>query len=596
MIFARALVGLSLALAVSAVACSSSDSGSDTGDDADLTGAGGSGPALFRSDFYTYLKKDGHFTDEQIKQLVLMPTDAAITPHVAPNADDPLKPYDDAFKAMTPTDFYRKGLVEPLHFKVGPTGSLETELHRNPVHIVIVPGIFGEFIPVSPFEEVFKFGGAASVHWNDAITAAENDPSMVDTAHDRQFSAAQVGDVTRSLRDLVRVGSIDDSDGTPLVTITYLRPELGSLETFGTLDENCDYYLSRLDKYFAIAGMPKHLYVMGYSRGTPTALNLVTRGVDANASWVTSLKGVITLAGVIYGSQLADTALAPGPQKNLLDTMTDFVANRLESCDGATPDLALMARNVGHWAAFTVREAFNAFALTNENAELTREGIETDAADLGRMVAFTRRILFGDPQRVFSGESDATAILGVLHMNAPSAEYCQNIERFKTTVTQVLKGVQTLTTQSRLEWFKSHTLPTNIRYFSITGTMGDATVEGAQPTLLVNDRVAYDTRSLDFRNLRTNYWDLFKASGNQLEDSQVSLARARFWPEIHAGLNPDQGPLKAYFMGTVGIHHWGLSFPRAFSTNDGLEANPFPRALFLKSIGTFVAQVESRGR
>jgi len=100
--------------------------------------------------------------------------------------------------------------------------------------------------------------------------------------------------------------------------------------------------------------------------------------------------------------------------------------------------------------------------------------------------------------------------------------------------------------------------------------------------------------SLDFSSLRGNYYDLFAASTHQLQDSQVPVQRARFWPELHSTLNPAQKPLKTYFMGTVGAHHWGLSFPRAFSTKDGLEANPYPRTLLLKSIGTFVAQVESR--
>ncbi len=85
------------------------------------------------------------------------------------------------------------------------------------------------------------------------------------------------------------------------------------------------------------------------------------------------------------------------------------------------------------------------------------------------------------------------------------------------------------------------------------------------------------------------------ASGNQLQDSQVPVQRAVFWNDVDKVMNPQQEPLKTYFMGTVGIPHWGLSFPRAYSSNDGLEANPFPRTVFLKAIGTFVAQVESRG-
>ena len=580
------------AVATLAVApgCASEPADDGAADDqAEISSPGGHyGPALFRNDFYTYLKRDGHFTDEQVRQLVLLPTDDSFT------ARGSMKAYDDAFARLRPTDFYQQGLVAPLTQKLGPGGPLDNELRRNPVHIVVVPGIFGEFIPVSPFEEVFRYGGAASVQWDRKLKAAEADPRNADLVHDRQFSAAEVKDVSRSMRDLVRVGSIDDADGTPLVTITYLKPELGSLETFGTLDENADYYLTRLEKYFEILGTPEHVYVMGYSRGTPTALNLVARASAEHSAWLPKLRGVISLAGVIYGTQLADSALAAGPQRRMLDTMTDFVGKNLESCTGPTPGALLMTRNLGHWTAFLAREAIAARAMTNENEALSREGIQTDFADVGRFVSFTRRVLFGDPQKVFSGASDSSAILGVLHMNAPNAEYCQNIERFKKTAVQIVKGVQTLTTDARTEWFRTHTLPSNIRYYAITGTMGDATPKGGAVSPLTLNETAYDTRSLDFRSLRGNYYDLLGASQNQLQDSQVPVQRARFWNDLTTQLNPSQQPLQTYFMGTVGIHHWGLSFPRAFSTNDGLSANPFPRSLLLKSIATFVAQVESR--
>ncbi len=593
-------------LAVAAVAtlaaapgcASETNDDSSAGGEAQTSSAGGRyGPALFRNDFYTYLKRDGHYSDEQVRQLVLMPTDDTF------KARGSMKAYDDAFARVHPTDFYQQGLVTPLTKKLGPNvdqnggpdGPLDNELRRNPVHIVVVPGIFGEFIPVSPFEEVFQYGGAASVKWDRKMAALEADPVNADLVTDRQFSAAQVKDVSRSMRDLVRVGSIDDADGTPLVTITYLKPELGSLETFGTLDENADYYLTRLEKYFEILGAPpEHVYVMGYSRGTPTALNLVSRAEAAHASWLPKLRGVIALAGVIYGTQLADSALAPGPQRRMLDTMTDFVGKNLESCSGATPSALLLAKNLGHWTAFLAREAIAAHGMTNENEALSREGIQTDFADVGRFVSFTRRVLFGDPQKVFSGDSDSSAILGVLHMNAPNAEYCQNIERFKRTAIQVVKGVETLTTDACTEWFRTHTLPSNIRYYAITGTMGDVTAKGGPVSPLTLNETAYDTRSLDFRSLRGNYYDLFAASQNQLQDSQVPVQRARFWNDLTTQLNPSQQPLQTYFMGTVGIHHWGLSFPRAFSTKDGLSANPYPRTLLLESIATFVAQVESR--
>ena len=90
--------------------------------------------------------------------LVSLPTERAIDPRVTPrgNSDAPLAPYDQAFTTMKPMDFYQQGVAVPFQTKQGPDGGdLEGELRRNRVHIVIVPGIFGEFIPVSPFEEVF---------------------------------------------------------------------------------------------------------------------------------------------------------------------------------------------------------------------------------------------------------------------------------------------------------------------------------------------------------------------------------------------------------------------------------------------------------
>src|SRR5262249_43368408 len=112
--------------------------------------------------------------------------------------------------------------------------------------------------------------------------------------------------------------------------------------------------------------------------------------------------------------------------------------------------------------------------------------------------------------------------------------------------------------------------------------------------------VAYDPRSVDFRSLRGNFYDLFAAShGNQLQDSQVPVQRGRFWPELHTGATAIGTPLtgfKTYFMGTLGIHHWGLAFPRAYSSHDGLEANPFPRTTLLKTIATFVNQVDKGDR
>ncbi len=595
----RAALALGLASAIGALpGCASETAEEDPdNDEAEVQAAGGAfGPALFRNDFYTYLKTEGRYSEEQIRQLVLLPTPEMIQPKVSVNPTRPLEAYDQAFKNFRPSQAYEAGLREPLVKKRWPlSNDLEGELRRRPIHIVIIPGIFGEFIPVSPFEEAFRIGGVAKVDFEKKVKDLARDPAKKALVADKQYSTTALGDIDKTLLDTLRVASLDSAEGKPIVTITYMKPELGSLESFGTLDENANYYLPRLKKYFDLIGMPDHLYIMGYSRGMATALNLVSRADKEHAPWVPHLKGVIGLAGVVYGSQLADAAMAPGAQHDMLERLREFVNTDLQSCGPMGAAGVITQNNVVHWPAFTTKMAYLLTKMGNHNEELKREGLDTAFADVGRFIAFTKRALFSDPNQVFDGSSaDDGMTSGVLHLMKPGSEYCQNIDRFKKTAQQILKGVETLTTQSRMEWWKTHTLPTNVRYYALTGTMGDATAPGQQPHILVNTPVSNDPRSVDYKSLRGNYYDLLQASGTQLQDSQVPLQRGRFWDDVNQVLNPNQAPLKTYFMGTVGIHHWGLSFPRAFATHDGLDANPFPRTLLLKSIATFVAQVERR--
>src|SRR5205085_7003367 len=126
----------------------------------------------------------------------------------------PLDAHDRAFSKIRPTDLYEVGLREPLLKKRHPLShDLEGELRRRPIHIVVVPGIFGEFIPVSPFEEAFRTGGVAKLDFEKKISDMERDPAKREKTRDKQWSSAQLKDVDRSLKETLRVASIDDADG-----------------------------------------------------------------------------------------------------------------------------------------------------------------------------------------------------------------------------------------------------------------------------------------------------------------------------------------------------------------------------------------------
>lgn len=648
---ASALFGVGLAL----TGCSA-DSTDDDASSESAVNAARFGPALFRNDFYTYLKEtkkpDGSrvYSDDDIRKLIYLPTDAVMKPTIAADLAGASRreALDTAFKAIKPSDLYEAGKATPFVEQRDLERVLDDD-DGEPIHIVIVPGIFGELIPRTPFDELFasqslmrtdwETRGASSAKCIDAEGKPLANPPLTKEGTvdgcDLRYNVKKLSQDWRPLsettRDLVtgdmlqtglmRVASIDGKDrrtGAPkaLATIAYLRAGIGSLEDFGSLEDNNTVYLRRLDAYFKTLGrVPKNLYIMGYSRGTATGLDLVVRARRdaAKHPWAKNIKGFIAHAGVVYGSQLADASFVEGGSgTETLNLLKSFVGTKeaegdLESCEGASQaerasaeaSLGLKAKNVFAYTKF----GFNFLGIALKNLDLSNpqhrnelrsEGIDTALPNVSRFSMFAARVL-GLPLR--NAGLEPSELEGVVNLDDPNIAYCRNIEAFKTTARAIVVGAETLTTRARDDWWSKpeNALPTDVRYFALTGTMGDP---GNKE--LATNPIAYDAASVDFRSLRGNYYDLLAASGNQLQDSQVPVQRGRFWPELHNGRTAfnvtQRGPIKTYFMGTVGVHHWGLSFPRAFSSNDGLEANPFPRTTLLKTIATFVAQVNRANR
>ena len=366
-------------------------------------------------------------------------------------------------------------------------------------------------------------------------------------------------------------------------------------------------------------GVPDNVYLMGYSRGTVTGLDLLVRAKKEQKPWASKVKGFLAHAGVVYGSQLADASFTSGPSTELLNVLQAFVGDEpksvvvdghpvtvrnLESCQD--PAILTAAANKAlAWPGFVALAGLIS-SRNPKHPELGIEGIDAGLPDAGRLSSFVALALGIPLPGTPEGASRAVVNLKLFDEN-----HCKNVESFKTTARAIIAGAESLSTRSRMDWWKSHVVPNDVRYFALTGTMGDASSSANVWDLTTNDR-AFDKGSIDFKSLRGNYYDFLAASkGIQLQDSQVSVERGRFWPELHnpggesAVFNAAQAPIQTYFMGTMGTHHWGLAFPRAFSTHDGRDCpeagvttnplqscgNPFPRTVLLKTIATFVAQV-----
>jgi hypothetical protein len=659
---ARTATAFSMLLALGAAGGCSSAASDDESQAVAVTKEtdGKLGPKAFRQMFGAYLSSD--YAREDIDKLVFLPPDGIMDAKTTGTLDD----VDKRFERTLPSDWYEAGKKQKVF---ADAEELERHLEANPVHIVIIPGIFSEMIPKTPYEEIFSADSAARRAWEKTIDdlAKVHDP----LATDKRYSLDALGEVDASMKDLVRVGSIDSKKtGKPLVTIAYLRAQLGSLEDFGTLEEDNSYYLERLDKYFKLRAkidgqaFPKHLYVMGYSRGTPVALDLVARAkrvahdgekvirrdylklahgdasgaeIAVDASWVDHVRGVITLAGVVYGSQLADVLEDPSkPQGKIHASVMNL--SKPGVLNGLGEGLAQCAVDWVRVQSFLGRTLIDALPLLGaKHDEIDLEGINPERAKLGSLLSFffaavglwppstaalavIKQLVDGAPASDAEKQRALDALKNlpnahldpVLRLDFKNffAQGCENTWRFRILLNQVIKGAETLTTRSRLDWYANNELPSDIRYFSITGTMGNTVVDGvpweeAHPeSPVVTNSASYDKASIDFHSLRGNYYDLVqKREGRyafQVNDSQVQVQRGRFWPGLAAAgggrVHPNGDKLKTYFMGTLGVHHWGLSFPRAFSTNDGLEANPYPRTTLMKAMATFVVEVEKNER
>jgi hypothetical protein len=529
------------------------------------------GQREFRNIFATYLSREGTSTDDIHKLIFLAPPSVEKPAVGFPNEANPLVEVDLAYTRVRPSSLYAFGQQEAI----GNLSDVESTFQKSgPITIVLVPGIFGEFIDSRLFEEVLaKTNSSGSVRFRAAVAKAVG----TSDATDRMYAQSALGDVAYPLDQIVDVASIDDAKGEPLATLAFMRPKSGSLESLGTLDDNTSRYLPRIGKALRLLGNPKNVYILGYSRGTANALNIVASAARASSEnpWISDVKGVIALAGVIYGTPLADATRDPDNVTGTMMRKVVAIADSLESCSPAKSTVTAAAdrvKNISIWTTNIPKLAYEATQLP-QYEEIVLEGIKAETPEYGRVAKMLGRILFDD----------------TLNIDKPIRDYCENIERFKRVVHAAANGVESLTTESRLNWWRTNTIPPNIGLFSIAATMGDSTPKRGTPWPFVTNATAYDPQSIDFKSLRGNFYDLFTASQTDLNDSQVPLSRARFWPEVHALLNPAQLPLRTYFMGTLGVHHWGLAFPRAFATKDGLSANPFPRATLAKSIATFVA-------
>ena len=443
-----------------------------------------------------------------------------------------------------------------------PTTDIDQKLLREPITIVMFPGIFAEFIDILAMNEILtKQDSSFAIETAQKLAAIEQSPS----GRDSMFDLKQNTEVDVPLSAVVAAASMDDSHGQALVRLVLLKTPFMSLESLGTTSKKSAIMLRRLNKFLAAIGTPKNMVFMGYSRGTPLALDVVSQASDQ--PWFKSLRGVVSLAGVTYGTESADDAQKEGTPTFKYMQAFQMLLTDLKETDnlGTLEKPVQIAKNAATWLRFLndMRKA-------------------SPGVSFSELFAENRSV---DPSPTLQS---LTKVYESLGLDRPIHNYSENIRKFKVFIREIIDGANSLTTKSRLAWWSQHTIPTDgIVYYSLVASMPDPDEDPTAKSLLSN-QYTYDSKSPDDLFLLSAQRGLHDSSGQALNDSQVVIYKSRFWPELAPLLNPHQQPFTSKFLGILGTHHWGLALTVVNKNRNG-TTNPFPRAALVKAIAAQVA-------
>lgn len=448
-----------------------------------------------------------------------------------------------------------------------PAINVDQILRKKPLTLVIIPGIFGEFIKTRPFEEIFERPSRFREEWEKLV-----DDAPTALGSDLSYSSATVKDQPLSMKELVQVGSIDDEQGVPLVCVVFLYPPYASLETLGDLKQRATILNRRLEKYLTLTGA-QDLAIIGYSRGTTYGLEMLAQAKASNATWLYQVKGMIALGGVIWGSTSADQTVDPN------DPMSKMVvATRKLAHDLSDPgiDAGWLARVSAAWDNTQVITAF-----VTEITQLPKDDqpVAPLASELNnRILAAAVKMDFMNSM-VFLYKALAEIIWEHRDMS--------NISRAKNLISAALVGIDQLRTEQRLEWWKQANLPAHFTYYALTAVMPNANDSELSRAAAESD-IAFTKGSFEDAFLLKGRNDYARASKLVLNDSQVGVVQAMFLPNIMQAMNSSHRGLRTQYLGAIGTHHWGAALKIVFEMRSG-ATNPFPREALLKAIAAKVA-------
>jgi len=430
-------------------------------------------------------------------------------------------------------------------------------MRKKMTTIVIVPGLLAEFIDTRAFEDIFSKDSFYKKQWK----SLSKNSKMKDT----RFNLKKYAYEQESMANLIDAASIDDEQGRPLVKIIILKTFFGSLESIGDNVEKAKIFNRRLDMYTQMTH-DENLVLLGYSRGTPLALEMIAQAEQNHSEYIKKVSAVVSHAGVVMGSALAD--------------ITEDSATESGRIFSAVKELESSLVNSNYLIDIPVQFGRNTLAINKFLAVLALNS-EFDLQN------FLKQTMSGDFKTVAALVARMINELGV---SSPlTVDFNGRVNRLRLFISEILKSVDGLKTKNALNWWKTHTLPKNIKYLSLAAGMVDP-AKSATEKMIYNLKTGYND-TLDDDSLQGNRRTYEKATGVALNDSQVALHQTLFLPQVIASLNPANAGLSIQHLGLLQTHHWGVSLRTVNVMKDG-RINPFPREKVIMSLISFLNQDE----
>jgi pimeloyl-ACP methyl ester carboxylesterase len=426
---------------------------------------------------------------------------------------------NDAMKKVAPvklSDLIANNRVTPASHAPAVAGAVPT--------LVVVPGLFADLLPELAFADVLE-------------GSADKSGSVVD--------------------DYFEVGFLKDAQGIVTARLVVMHSPSESLESLDDLPALASRYNLRLEEFLNRTGY-KNIILIGSGQGANVALEMLSQAGRQNLGWLADVEAMVSWAGWLWGTSVADEALTPGTAAN---AVIEELRSLQRKIDPRSP-----TRSLVFWNQTVV-------VMGRLIPEVTKNKTYPDAGELELGMAE-------------AGGLDAWSLWQTLSRWANEVKFRNgngdNVRDFQMRLDKVLNALQQSTTVARVTWWQTHSLPKHISYYAMTAAMANPKA-GALEREAFEGPWGYGPGTYDDRLLLQWRLDDEARTGVSLSDGEVVLPQAVFLPGVLSALNPSLQGLKTVMLGTCGTHAWGMVMPTV-NKMKAPRANQFPRGAMLRSL------------